>query len=108
MNSVDCLFVWLGKMVSLGKERREALRPLFLSVRGFTVLMTAISGLRTMISGLMPGVVCPIEDGFCALFRVLSKCGKSRHHSLVLKNAFLCDGVSRLTQTFEHLRKACV
>ena len=108
MNSVDCLFVWLGKMVSLGKERREALRPLFLSVRGFTVLMTVISGLRTMISGLMTGVVCLIEDGFCALFRVLSKCGRSRHNSLVLKNSFLCDGVSRLTLTFEHLRKACV
>ena len=76
-------------------------------VRGFTVLMTVISGLRTIISGLMTGVVCLIEDGFCALFRVLSKCGKSRHHSLVLKNAFLCDGVSRLTLTFEHLCRAC-
>ena len=60
----------------------------FLSVRGFTVLMTVISGLRTMISGLMSGVFYLIEDGFCALFRVLSKCGKSRHHSLVLNNGF--------------------
>ena len=79
-----------------------------MSVRGFTVLMTVISGLRTIISGLMTGVVCLIEDGFCALFRVLSKCGKSWHHSLVLKNGFLCDGVSRLTLTFEHLCRACV
>lgn len=57
-------------------ERREAVRPLFLSLFGVTVLMAVISGLRTVFLGLMTGGACPIDEAFCMLFWILWNSGR--------------------------------
>lgn len=65
-------------------ERREAVRPLFLSLFGVTVLMTVIFGLRTVSLGLMTGGACPIDEEVGESHRVLWDRRRSSQHYFVL------------------------
>lgn len=60
------------------------MRPLFLSLFGVTVLMTVISGLRTVSLGLMTGETCPIDEEVGEAHRVLWDRRRSSQHYFVL------------------------